>query len=57
MTTGCTQSLDRYDWIDDWYYEYDDLYACLDDRYVFLMTSQGDTDLCDQINMLKWTLV
>ena len=48
--TGCVQSLGRYNWMDDRYYQSNDLYKCLGDAYVSLMTSQGDTDLGDHIN-------
>ena len=50
MTTWCAQSLDRYNWMDDRYdYSYD-MYECLGDTYIYVMTSHDDTNLCDRIN-------
>ena len=36
-----------------WYDYSDDLYECIGDSQVSVMTSQGDNHLCDKINSVK----
>ena len=48
--TECAQSLDWYNWKDDQFVCSNDLYYCLGDYYVSVMTSQGDTNMCAHIN-------
>ena len=50
MMTECAQILYRYDWKDDWFVCCNDLYECLGDSYVSVMTSYGDTNMCAIIN-------
>ena len=50
MTIGCARSMGRYELMDDRYNYSDELYNCLGETYISVMTSYGDTDLCANIN-------
>ena len=47
--TQCARSLEWYNWNDDWFDYSDKNFKWLDDTYVSIMTSQGDTNMCAQI--------
>ena len=55
--TDRAQCLDQYDWkYDQFVYSYD-LYKCLGELYVSVMTSQGDANLCAEINTSSHTVL
>ena len=53
MMTGCALILGWYDWMDDRYDYSDELFKCLGDTYISVMTPQGDTGLCAHSNTLS----